>query len=145
MYSFHSGRDTAATILTAIRTSRRVDRWRQRFGAPPPKGLSRRLLEHAAAYAIQAKAFGDLKPKVRRALRRVLEDGPTSSNANGASGAAASLKPGAQLLRDWNGETHRVEVLADGYLYDGVRYRSLSAVARAITGTRWSGPRFFGL
>jgi hypothetical protein len=136
-----------ASVASIERLSRTelVERWTRRFGAPPPKGLSRRLLEHAAAYAIQAKAFGDLKPKVRWALRRALEDGPTVVNKHGATGTAALLKAGARLLREWNGETHRVEVLADGYLYDGVQYRSLSAIARVITGTRWSGPRFFGL
>jgi len=55
------------------------------------------------------------------------------------------LVPGARLLRDWNGRTHAVDVTQDGYLYDGITYRSLSAIARRITGAHWSGPRFFGL
>jgi hypothetical protein len=137
--------DRSVTAVEYLSRSELVDRWRRCFGTPPPKGLSRRLLEHAAAYAIQAKAFGDLKPKMGRALRRALGDDLAPAKVNGAAAATPSLKPGAWLLRDWNGETHRVEVLADGYLYDGVRYRSLSAIARVITGTRWSGPRFFGL
>jgi len=62
-----------------------------------------------------------------------------------ASRATRTLKPGARLIREWNGSSHIVEVVEDGFLWNGKRYRSLSAIARAITGTRWSGPRFFGL
>lgn len=119
-----------------------VAQWRAAYGCPPPKGLSRRLLEHAAAYHPQSKAFGVLKPSIRRKLHRLAR-----SAQNGKVRPKPSKPPstGTRLVRQWHGRTHMVEVLEDGFLWDGQYHRSLSAVARAITGARWSGPRFFGL
>jgi hypothetical protein len=119
--------------------------WATRFGRPPPKSLSRRLLEYAASYHVQAKIHGDLKPAVRRKLLRAA--GSQLGSVNGAAGRKrpGALTPGSRLVREWHGRCHTVEVAEDGFLYAGRRYRSLSEVARTITGTRWSGPRFFAL
>ena len=96
------------------------------------------LLRRAIAFERQASREGGVPPKL---LRR-LQAAPT---ANVTSVRTRTLKPGTRVLRTWQGETHSVLVLTDGVEYRGVRYPSLSAVARLITGTRWSGPRFFGL
>ncbi len=122
-----------------------VERWTAAYGRPPPKGMSRRLLEHAAAWHLQSQAFGGLDPAVRRKLQR-----QARSRENGASRAPGAVgskgpPPGSRLVREWHGRTYAVDVLDTGYLLDGKQYGSLSQVARVITGARWSGPRFFGL
>jgi hypothetical protein len=112
-------------------------RWRRAFGRDAPPRLSRALMQKAIAYDLQVKAFGGLSRRTRRTLRAAAK----------ADGRSSSSLPscGARLVREWNGALHEVEVLEDGYLWRGARHRSLSAIARAITGVRWSGPRFFGL
>jgi hypothetical protein len=95
-------------------------------------------MQKAIAYEVQAKVFGGLPARTRRALR-------DAAKAHGRSGVSKLPSRGTRLVREWNGALHEVEVLEDGYLWRGARHRSLSAIARAITGTRWSGPRFFGL
>ena len=119
--------------------------WAGMFGRLPPKGLSRRLLELAAAYHAQAKVHGGLNPSVRRKLLKVAQAQQTSSLKMPRPDRQSTLSPGSRLVREWHGRCHTVEVTEDGFLYMGRRHRSLSEVARAITGTRWSGPRFFGL
>lgn len=136
---------TAGDRIAGIRDLDRealVNRWRSVYGQPPPKGISRRLLERAAAYAVQAKAHGGLKPKTRKILLRIAEGGADDTTAKPPK---SDLAPGSRLLREWNGRTHQVDVTGEGFIWNGETYRSLSAVARAITGARWSGPRFFGL
>ena len=90
---------------------------------------------------MQLKACGSLSPTAKRRLQAIAN----GRNANEVARRAASPKPGARLIRDWNGATHIVDVVDDGYLWNGTRYRSLSVIARTITGARWSGLRFFGL
>lgn len=119
-----------------------VHRWMKAHGHSPPKGISRRLLELWAAYDIQAKVFGGLKPPVRRALAAALDPGAPPSTWKSKP---AAIKPGSQLVRVWNGRTHHVEVVEKGFIWNGERFRSLTAIACRITGARWSGPRFFGL
>lgn len=119
--------------------------WRLAHKRSPPKGISRRLLEYSAAYHLQVKAFGGLKPTVRRKLRQATGRAEKPVPANIVSKKSQSLSPGTRLLREWHDRTHTVEVLDSGFLYEGETYRSLSQVARSITGARWSGPRFFGL
>jgi DUF2924 family protein len=119
--------------------------WADMFGRQPPKGLSRRLLEHAAAYDVQAKTHGGLKPAVRRKLLQSAPSRPRPVDGKSRRDRPGSLSPGSRLVREWHGRSHTVEVVDRGFLYAGRRYRSLSEVARAITGARWSGPRFFGL
>lgn len=116
------------------------ERWRELYGHYPPGRLARTLLVGATAYGLQERAFGGIKSATRRLLTSVAED----RRKRDASGRC-ELRPGTLLFREWHGVNHRVTVLERGMLYQERRYRSLSEVARAITGNRWSGPLFFGL
>ncbi len=116
-------------------------RWRELYDAEPPARLGRALLTRAIAYRLQERAAGGLKPAVARLLARVGAD----IAARRPVVPSAAAKPGTRLLRNWQGDTHEVIVLENGVCYRGRTYRSLSEVARAITGARWSGPLFFGL
>jgi hypothetical protein len=117
--------------------------WSAIYGVTPPKRLGRDLLMRAVAYDIQGKALGGLKAGTRRKLLRLADGKPNS--ADRTPQAAASLKPGTRLVRSWQGRTYEVTVLEEGFAWRGHSYRSLSRIARDITGTRWSGPAFFGL
>ncbi len=119
------------------------ERWKAMFGKAPTRDISRSFATRAIAYRLQEKAFGGLKPSTQRLLAEIAHD-----RANGAALAAAPsgiVRPGAMLVREWRGISHQVSVLEKGFSFRGKRYRSLSKVAREITGTRWSGPLFFGL
>lgn len=111
--------------------------WSDLFRSPVPKGLSQSFLRRFLAFEVQARRFGGL-PK------GFLADQDRQADRKAAR-SDATLKPGGRLLREWNGATHTVEVVDEGFRWNGQTYRSLSAVARTITGARWSGPRFFGL
>ena len=115
--------------------------WEAAVGLPPPPFLSVRIMEKALAFEAQCKAQGGVPAQMRRALARIAE-GETSETIPPSSMA---LRPGANLVREWNGRTYQVEVLEKGFRMDGRTWPSLSALARHITGTHWSGPRFFGL
>lgn len=116
-----------------------VTRWRAAYGVPPPRKLSRALMEKALVYEIQCAAFGGLPSATKRALR-------SAAPSKGRSSAVRrSLSPGARLVREWNGIVHEVDVVGDDYIWQGETYRSLTAIACRITGAKWSGPRFFGL
>lgn len=108
-------------------------------GITPPSHLRAPTLRRLLAYETQARALGGLSPKEQRALKAIA-GGKSTSEVK-----AATASPGTHLVREWNGRTYRVEVAEEGYILDGTTYRSLSAVAKRITGTAWSGPRFFGL
>jgi hypothetical protein len=118
-------------------------RWRSLHGSEAPRYVSRELLTSAVAYWLQEQAFGGLKPVTTRLLERIGEGSPAKLPVLGRSARRGT--PGTVLIREWRGVSHRVSVLDDGVVYDGQRYQSLSEVARLITGSRWSGPRFFGL
>ena len=120
-----------------------VERWRAHYRTDPPKGISRRLLIRTVAYEMQAKRYGGLKPATDRRLRRIANGKAVGDH--GGHKTAPRLQPGARLVREWNGVHHVVEVVEAGFIWNGDRHRSLSAIACAITGARWSGPRFFGL
>ncbi len=120
-----------------------VERWIKAYGHPPPKGVKRGLLERACAYQIQAKRFGPLKTATRKKLLKLAA--PAAPETSRDPPAKTELRPGARLLREWNGVTHQVSVMEKGFEWNGQAFGSLSSVARAITGARWSGPRFFGL
>lgn len=124
-----------------------IDRWKARFDQWPPKFVSVQFMRKALAYEAQVKAHGGHSSMVRRALERALKDtGKPRGKAGPAQLASPlTLRPGAHLIREWNGRSYQVEVLENGFQLDGKRYRSLSAIARKITGAHWSGPRFFGL
>ncbi len=143
------GPEFVAEELAAIPDLPRADLtelWTAAYGRPPPKGLSRRLLEYAAAYHVQTQAYGGPSPTLRRKLRRLAESHYRDKSASTPKTIVSkSLPPGTRLVREWHGKPYSVEVLNRGFLCDGHRYHSLSEVARAITGARWSGPMFFGL
>lgn len=117
--------------------------WSEHFGNPPHFRAQRELLVVMLAYRLQEKAHGGLSKSARRRLVGLAEatTGPRSAQKPASPGP----KPGTRLIREWHGETHVISVLDDGAEYRGKRYRSLSEIARKITGTRWSGPAFFGL
>lgn len=115
-------------------------RWRAAFGKAPPLTMPRWLLQRALAYRIQADALGDLDRATSRSIDRLRGEGTPIPLP-----ALRAIKPGTLLAREWGGSLHRVMVLDEGFTWNGGTYASLSAVALAITGTRWNGPRFFGL
>lgn len=111
-------------------------------GVTPPHNIRNGLLRRAIAYRLQERVLGGLKPAQRRTLEAVAV-GETVGTVKIAP--SSSVEPGTRLVREWHGRIYEVQVLADGVQLNGQTYRSLSDVARAITGVRWSGPRFFGL
>jgi hypothetical protein len=119
--------------------------WVALFGAAPSSTISRRLLELAAAYHVQAKIHGGLSAATRRKLLTVARQNTVGAQIAGRRKAKGALRSGSRLVREWHGRAHTVEVTEAGFVYAGRPYKSLSQVARAITGARWSGPRFFGL
>lgn len=130
---------TDLATLPSLSQAELKSQWTETFGTAPPKGLSRRLLIHALAYEFQTQHIGRLRPSVRENLHRMAD--PQSSSAVEVN----RLTPGARLIREWRGTVHVVDVTEDGLMWNGRVYASLSAIARTITGTRWSGNRFFGL
>ncbi len=137
--------DIAAELqrLEALTNFELRGEWRRLHHMQPPKSLSRDLLLRGITYKIQERAFGGLSKSV---LRKLTGAG-TDANSDDARRAAphTAVKPGTRLVREWNGQTHTVLVHADGVEWRDRRYRSLSVIAREITGAHWSGPRFFGL
>ena len=122
-----------AMDLAALRRA-----WRRRQGILPPR-LSRDLLRRDLAYTLQEDAWGGVSHATRRRLQTLAKAG------RGAAEQGPPVRAGTRLVRAWRGRTSLVTVTDDGVVYDGVTYRSLSAVAHQITGAHWSGPRFFGL
>ena len=115
------------------------EEWRKHLQREPPR-LSRDLTLRALTYAIHEESFGGLSRQAAKGLKGSGE-GERSSELS----RPPALSAGARLVREWRGRTHCVEVLGQGFFYEGMTYRSLSEVARRITGAHWSGPRFFGL
>ncbi|MFN3262122.1 MAG: DUF2924 domain-containing protein [Pikeienuella sp.] len=139
--------DPIPARLAALRTATTPDlkqQWRDLFDSEPPP-FNRRYLESRLAYRIQELTYGGLKPETIRRLERLGEE------LDGGDRAKRSIRAdrdrpitGTRLLREWQGVEHVVTVTADGFEWQGRPYRSLSAIARAITGTRWNGWVFFG-
>ncbi|MEQ8935287.1 MAG: DUF2924 domain-containing protein [Amphiplicatus sp.] len=117
--------------------------WRRLWRSAPPKKLSRDILELGVAWKHQEGALGGLTAKTKRELSALIK--VIDQKGDVAPKSNARLRPGACLIRAWGGETHEVLALDDGFEWRGERWASLSAIARAITGAQWSGPRFFGL
>lgn len=128
--------------LAGLGVDRLREIWHRRFRAPVPTIQSADILRRLIAWKIQVEAYGGLDDETKRELRRLQR-----LQAKGQSLAPAAPRPkaGTVLVREWRGVEHRVLVLDQGFEHQERRYQSLSEVARAITGTRWSGPRFFGL
>ena len=115
--------------------------WEQTFGAAPPRSLSRVFLGRVLLHERQCRTHGWHSATTRRILAAMVNGTP----GNGAAAPAGSVSAGTHLVREWNGRTYQVEVLDNGYRFDGKTYPSLTAITKRITGTHWSGPRFFGL
>jgi Protein of unknown function (DUF2924) len=123
--------------------------WRNRFGRMAPKALPRSLLVRVLIYRVQADLLGDLESDVVRVLDRfAARDRGVNRRGRPSArslGDGPGIKPGSVLVREWAGQLHRVMAVDEGFAWEGKTYRSLSTVARAITGTQWNGRRFFGL
>ncbi len=117
--------------------------WRRLYRAPPPKRVSRDLLMLGVGWKVQERAYGGLGAATKRRLADLAKT--MERNGDVTRNRVARLKPGARFVREWRGEIHTVIVLEDGFEWKGTQWRSLSAIAREITGVHWSGPRFFGL
>lgn len=130
--------DVAAALAELVSMDRVAlgQRWEAAFGTRAPIGSQATLLRHALAWHVQMQALGKGKAQKSRKTVQAL-----TKTADGA----VTLSPGTRLLREWQGRTYHVAVVADGFEFDGKVWRSLSAIARSITGTSWSGPAFFGL
>jgi Protein of unknown function (DUF2924) len=133
-------------LLASLRSpsiTKLKQQWRVLYNSEPPYRISRELLTRAVAYRIQEQVYGGLKPSTRRLLIHLAD--------NARSGRPLRLEPsapasaGSVLMREWHGVTHEVRVLDRGVLYRRKRYRSLTEVAKLITGAHWNGPQFFGL
>jgi hypothetical protein len=119
------------------------EHWQILYGTKPPPRVSRELLTRAVAYRLQEKVLGGLRPSTRRLLERLADD--CAARHPGRVVTIGKYGTGTVLIREWQGTSHRVRVADKGVVYGGKLYRSLSEVAREITGARWSGPLFFGL
>ena len=129
--------------LPTMSKAKLCDLWKQFFHADPSSDLRRDLMIPILAYRTQEQALGMLGARARDRLRQLslaFEKGNDS-----AAAVAPCLRPGTRLVRQWGDQVHLVSVQVNGYEYQGTRYRSLSEIARLITGTRWSGPLFFGI
>ncbi|MEO6112973.1 MAG: DUF2924 domain-containing protein [Sphingomicrobium sp.] len=137
--------DLEQQIESLRRLSRQqlLDRWRDLYKAAPPVAFTPDLLARGIAGWLQDKAMGGLSADARRLLG-VGREGMGDRTKRRATSRPV-LRPGNRLVRRWRGRTYVVEVGEDGLLYGGERYSSLSVIAGKITGTRWSGPKFFGL
>jgi Protein of unknown function (DUF2924) len=120
--------------LDALRT-----RWRMTFGSMPPPALTKDLIARMIAYRLQEEAFGGLDRATAKLLHAYARGDKSRTEL------MRRLKPGTVLVREYRGERHTVTVVPDGFVWQGTTYGSLSTIARAITGTAWNGPRFFGL
>lgn len=151
-------RRTAVEVEQEVEALRSMDaktlrgRWRDILKTEPPAKMQSGFLRLAIAYRLQEMAHGGLNPEALRRLRKYSKAFEQQRDAIEMSGpskvpfrAPVSLSPGTRLMREWNGTTHLVEVVENGFVWRGARYKTLSATAVAITGTKWSGPKFFGL
>ncbi len=118
-------------------------RWHTVFGRRSPPHLPRHLLFRIMAYRLQADLLGDLDAESQRLLDR--SESPEKAGQRAVARRPVDARPGTVLGREWNGQMQRVTVLENGFAWKGKTYASLSKIALAITGTRWNGPRFFGL
>ena len=147
--SGRQGRDTGLDLvgqLAALPGLSYADlraEWRRLYRASPPKKIGRDILELGVAWKLQERALGGLIRAMRRRLAVLAQT--LESKGDLTKARSAKLRPGARLMREWRGDSHEVLVTENGFLWRGERWRSLSVIAREITGTQWSGPRFFGL
>ncbi len=139
----HENLDICLDRLEALNRTELLEEWQTRFQELPPAWRSVEYLRLTIAYRLQEQAFGGLAPDVKQKIKQLAS--AFKRNPNHQLTPNLDLKPGTLLEREWEGVRHRVQALDDGFEYSGERFASLSEVARKITGTRWSGPLFFGL
>jgi hypothetical protein len=130
--------------LHELDTEELREQWQTLFGADPPSKLRSSLMIQGIAYRLQEKALGGLKPVTLRLLERIADDAAARRQVSIAP-EKIRVSAGTVLIREWHGTKHQVTVARDGFLYRAKRFHSLSQIARMITGSRWSGPLFFGL
>jgi hypothetical protein len=118
-------------------------RYREVFQTEPPKSFGPDLLRRSIAHRIQERAYGGLPSPTRRLLDHLVK--ATMAKPSGRLELPRRIKPGSELVRTWKGKSYRVMVMTDGFAHDGKTFTSLSEIASKITGTKWNGPRFFGL
>lgn len=138
--------DSVEKRLAALPTMSKAvlcDLWKQFFHSDPSSELRRDLMIPILSYRIQEQAFGSLSARVQERLRQLSRAFEKGSDP--CAPRAPRIRPGTRLVREWGNQVHLVNVQTNGYEYQGNRYQSLSEVARLITGTRWSGPLFFGI
>jgi hypothetical protein len=130
--------------LRALSRPQLLDMWQKLYDRAAPPGIRRELLVPFLAYRMQEHVYGGLKSSARSELRRIARDLEKSAGSTRLI-LRPKIKAGTRLVREWRGQTHEVMATESGYEYRGVGYRSLSEIARKVTGTCWSGPAFFGL
>ncbi len=135
--------DSEIDRIKTLRLAELRKHWTERLGGPPPPWRSADLLRRTFAYRLQECEYGGLDKNTKRRLRSLAR--ALASEGELPPTSDLSLKPGAKLIREWHGKTYTVIALEEGFEFKGRRFRSLSGVAREITGARWSGMRFFGL
>ena len=135
--------DEKLAQLRRMRKHELLALWQEQFTDPSPRKCSPDQLRWEVAWRIQVRKSGDLSKRTTRRLRALAKS--YQSNSNHLPHSVTRLSPGTTLTRKWQETTYIVQVLESGFMHEGVQYKTLSSVARAITGTRWSGPAFFGL
>jgi hypothetical protein len=138
-----AAREAEIGHLTDLSLLELRNRWKTLFGHPAPKSLRRNFLARAVAYQMQVEAYGGLSVATKRRLREIA-NAVRTGDANALLGSN-HIKPGTQMIRQWQNTTHTVTALVEGFEWNGRTYKSLSAVANAITGTNWNGFAFFGI
>jgi hypothetical protein len=118
-------------------------RWKALFGNPAPLSLRRKFLARAVAYQLQVEAYGGLSASTKKRLQAIAAG--VRQGSLDVAGIAKAIRPGTQMLREWKGQTHTVTAVNDGFEWNGRTYKSLSAIAKEITGTNWNGYVFFGV
>jgi hypothetical protein len=135
--------DARIAALPSLSTAKLRLEWERLHGTPPPAGLGQSLLARGVAYKLQEQAYGGLPAAVQRELARLARQLEGSGELDVER--QLKLKTGTRLVREWQGRTCHVTVLEEGFQFEERRYASLTQIAREVTGTSWSGPRFFGL
>lgn len=135
--------DERIADLQKLRRERLLQEWEQLWKRTPPKYISRVLLIRSIAYKLQEQIHGGLSPTCQKALKALIKSAQKPKNQQVKPNR--NVRSGTRLIREWKGELHEVIVDADKYIHKGKTYKSLSQIARDITGSRWNGPAFFGL
>jgi Protein of unknown function (DUF2924) len=131
------------SLLPTLSRTALNELWKELFETSKPPSVRRELVIEFLSYRLQEQSFGSLSAESRSQLRRTARSLELDSNSEIV--VAPTIKPGTRLVRQWRSQVHLVTVVARGFEYEGICYDSLSEIARLITGTRWSGPLFFGL